>query len=128
MRRTDLQTQTQLAELLSQHKTVAEIAAIMDVTPGAASGMVFRYRQRQRQTAIAEAPALRVVEAVPPPPVLAQLPPEPVARVGRATCCWPTGDVGAPDFRFCGDLALLGKSYCQRHHEMAWVKPIRKRA
>ena len=40
-------------------------------------------------------------------------------------CAWPFGrEVNDPDFHFCGEtVASLGRSYCEEHHHMAWVKP-----
>ncbi|WP_316397321.1 GcrA family cell cycle regulator [Bradyrhizobium sp. 33ap4] len=31
------------------------------------------------------------------------------------TCRWPIGEVGAPDFRFCGCTPAAGKPYCGPH-------------
>lgn len=38
------------------------------------------------------------------------------------TCCWPIGDPGTPEFRFCGAPALSGKPYCAEHAAIAYVK------
>jgi GcrA cell cycle regulator len=37
-------------------------------------------------------------------------------------CCWPIGDPGAPNFRFCDVPALPGKPYCAAHARLAYVK------
>jgi hypothetical protein len=47
--------------------------------------------------------------------------PSATAPLGRRThtCCWPIGEPGAKTFRFCGDPAAFGKSYCQTHDDSA---------
>jgi len=49
----------------------------------------------------------------------------PSARISsyRITeCCWPIGDPGTSNFRFCDALALPGKPYCAAHARLAYVK------
>lgn len=57
------------------------------------------------------------------------LPPPPApARYGRVIpCCWPIGEPGRPGFRFCDDLSVPGKPYCQHHAATAYVKPTGRR-
>ncbi len=66
-------------------------------------------------------------------PVMASpIPPRRVmapALVSRATpmprqsvCCWPIGEPGTADFRFCDGPALTGKPYCAPHAEIAYVR------
>ena len=44
----------------------------------------------------------------------------------KHACCWPIGEPGSPAFRFCGDPALAGKPYCERHAARAYQpKPAR---
>jgi len=38
------------------------------------------------------------------------------------TCCWPIGDPGTANFRFCDDGAMAGKPYCTQHAALAYVK------
>jgi GcrA cell cycle regulator len=38
----------------------------------------------------------------------------------EATCRWPIGDPGAPDFYFCGGHALTAGPYCAYHSRMAY--------
>jgi GcrA cell cycle regulator len=33
----------------------------------------------------------------------------------RHTCRWPSGDVGQPDFGFCGAAPSKGQPYCAKH-------------
>lgn len=37
-------------------------------------------------------------------------------------CRWPVGDPRKDDFRFCGDYAEPGKSYCCQHHALAYYR------
>ncbi len=75
--------------------------------------------------------------APPPKPQLASVraaPPShdaelPVPRVGQTvqrrrgqTCCWPLGDPGTKQFRFCGGEPIPGKPYCTAHAQLAYVK------
>ncbi len=42
--------------------------------------------------------------------------------VTRTTSClWPIGDPGDPDFRFCSEPAVPGKSYCAEHCKRAYI-------
>jgi GcrA cell cycle regulator len=74
---------------------------------------------------------------VPPPPRVAALPPTDVdepapsqiaeampvyARRASTTCCWPVGEPGRKDFRFCDDAAVPGKPYCEEHCRIGYVK------
>lgn len=36
-------------------------------------------------------------------------------------CCWPIGEPGAKDFRFCDDASPAGKPYCGEHAKLAYV-------
>ena len=44
-----------------------------------------------------------------------------------ATCQWPHGDVGEPNFSFCGEMSVTGRPYCAAHHKRS-VMPPRPRA
>ncbi len=52
--------------------------------------------------------ALRTVSATP--------------RRGGLTCCWPLGEPGTKEFRFCGGEPTPGKPYCAEHAAVAYVK------
>jgi GcrA cell cycle regulator len=64
----------------------------------------------------------RPVAVAPPPP------PPPVAvvrafsRAGTRSCCWPIGEPGTPEFRFCTAEATTGKPYCMEHAAVAYVR------
>lgn len=100
----------------------------------------------------AAAPIQRLVQTPPPPPpppcpAAAPVAPAPVAaasvapapapmirnfpavspRAGTRRCCWPIGDPGTPDFRFCGAEVLPGKPYCAEHAAIAYVRPRDRR-
>ena len=38
------------------------------------------------------------------------------------SCCWPIGEPGKRDFRFCEATATPGKPYCAEHAKIAYVK------
>lgn len=37
-------------------------------------------------------------------------------------CHWPVGNPGEPDFHFCGEPSILGKSYCLKHYNIGYTK------
>ena len=55
-----------------------------------------------------------------PAPRLASAPIRPYARV--ITCCWPIGEPGTRDFRFCDEASEPGKPYCGEHAKLAYVR------
>jgi GcrA cell cycle regulator len=57
-----------------------------------------------------------------PPTAAAVVRPFPRTTSSVRSCCWPLGDPGAPDFRFCGGEAVAGKPYCAEHAAVAYVK------
>jgi GcrA cell cycle regulator len=58
------------------------------------------------------------VVLVPPPPVST---PTPVRRISPS-CCWPIGEPRSKTFRFCDNGAITGKSYCEEHAKLAFIK------
>lgn len=46
----------------------------------------------------------------------------PFPRPARRSCCWPMGDPGTAEFRFCSGEAITGKPYCHDHAAVAYVK------
>jgi GcrA cell cycle regulator len=69
--------------------------------------------------------------AVPPAPPVAQPAATPVVapavvrpfpRASQRSCCWPMGEPGTADFRFCGAEAMPTKPYCAEHAAIAYVK------
>ena len=69
-----------------------------------------------------------------PRPVLAQMRPAMVAPHPRpyaaapkpygrvVTCCWPLGEPGTRDFRFCDGPSEPGRPYCEDHVRVAYVR------
>lgn len=46
----------------------------------------------------------------------------PVRAYGKTRmCCWPLGEPGTRDFKFCDDPTLPGKPYCGDHCGLAYV-------
>ncbi|MCB4822407.1 GcrA family cell cycle regulator [Roseicella aerolata] len=67
-----------------------------------------------------EAPAAAAAPVAAPPPPAAVVRPFP--RVAARSCCWPLGEPGTPDFRFCSAEATPGKPYCAEHASVAYVR------
>ncbi|MDJ0389392.1 GcrA family cell cycle regulator [Roseomonas sp. E05] len=71
-------------------------------------------------------PATQPVAARPLPPRRPAPPPtavvRPFQRVGSRSCCWPIGEPGTPEFRFCTAEAIPSKPYCPEHAAVAYVK------
>lgn len=44
-----------------------------------------------------------------------------VKRRPSPSCCWPIGEPGAKDFRFCGDISMPGRPYCHSHAKIAYI-------
>ncbi len=70
-------------------------------------------------------PIARPVVHAPRP--VAVPPPRPVAVAQRpygriVTCCWPLGEPGTREFRFCDVPSEPGRPYCEDHVKVAYVK------
>jgi len=65
---------------------------------------------------IVQAP--RPVSAPSPRPVAVA--PRPYGRI--VTCCWPLGEPGTREFRFCDVPSEPGRPYCEDHVKIAYVK------
>jgi GcrA cell cycle regulator len=64
-------------------------------------------------------PAPPVAMPVPRP----VMPPPPIqARRSAPSCCWPIGEPGTKTFRFCDDVSVPGKPYCDEHAKLAYVR------
>ncbi len=55
-----------------------------------------------------------------PPPRPVPVAPRPYGRV--VTCCWPIGEPGTREFRFCDVPSEPGRPYCEDHVKIAYVK------
>lgn len=63
-----------------------------------------------------------------PEPELIEIPAEQrktLLQLTKATCRWPVGDPGDPDFFFCGGQTKEGSPYCAYHSRVAYVAPIK---
>lgn len=58
----------------------------------------------------------------PAPPSLRAVAPATRSAARSIPCCWPIGEPGNPDFRFCDEPAIAGKPYCDAHAQLAYVK------
>lgn len=67
-----------------------------------------------------EAPAAAPAAGAPPPAPVAVVRPFP--RASARSCCWPIGEPGTPEFRFCTAEAITGKPYCAEHASLAYVR------
>jgi GcrA cell cycle regulator len=63
-------------------------------------------------------PVVRPAAAPSPRPVPAA--PRPYGRI--VTCCWPIGEPGTREFRFCDVPSEPGRPYCEDHVKVAYVK------
>jgi GcrA cell cycle regulator len=50
-----------------------------------------------------------------------------LSQLSEATCHWPVGDPGSPDFFFCGGKALAGLPYCAYHSRVAYQPAVDRR-
>lgn len=66
------------------------------------------------------APPLPVANAPPGPAASAQVRHFP--RASLRSCCWPIGEPGQREFRFCAAEAAPGKPYCTDHVSIAYVR------
>lgn len=75
--------------------------------------------------AAASAPRPVPVPRVAPAPAMRAAPPavvRPFHRNSARSCCWPIGEPGTPEFRFCTSEAFSSKPYCVEHASIAYVK------
>jgi GcrA cell cycle regulator len=65
-----------------------------------------------------QAPVPVAAPVMPPPAAVVRHFPRSTAR----SCCWPLGEPGTPEFRFCTAEAIAGKPYCGEHASVAYVR------
>jgi GcrA cell cycle regulator len=90
--------------------TVAEPSVVQPIRPVVAQPEPTAMPQpvAVERVVVRSEPPLRAVQAEP--------------RRRGLTCCWPLGEPGTKEFRFCGDEPVAGKPYCQQHAALAYVK------
>jgi GcrA cell cycle regulator len=49
-------------------------------------------------------------------------------RASLRSCCWPIGEPGTREFRFCGAEADPGRPYCADHSAIAYVRARDRRS
>jgi GcrA cell cycle regulator len=76
------------------------------------------------EVVLSKPPLVRDTVAAPAQPIARPAPVRPVAyRPTRlVACCWPIGEPGTKNFRFCDAEAAQGKPYCGKHAQLAYVK------
>ena len=65
-----------------------------------------------------------------PEPELIEIPMEQrknLLQLTEATCHWPVGDPGSPDFFFCGGESNEGSPYCNYHSRVAYQPASERR-
>jgi GcrA cell cycle regulator len=99
-----------------------------------ATGATPAPRRKPAPTREAAPPAAAIGRA-PPQPQPRPAPPLPIPsapvasaqvshfpRASLRSCCWPIGEPGQREFRFCAAEAAPGKPYCADHAAIAYVK------
>jgi GcrA cell cycle regulator len=130
-----------LRALWAEGHSTAEIGRRMGISKNAVVGKAHRLdlparpspirrdpegAERAPRAAAPRAPAARPgAPRVVPAPVMAAAAPvvRSFPRLSAArSCCWPIGEPGTRDFRFCTSEAISGKPYCPEHASLAYVK------
>jgi GcrA cell cycle regulator len=139
-----------LETLWAEGHSTAEIGRRMGVTKNAIVGKAHRLNLPARPSPIRaeaerklrqprRAPRVTLPGVQPPPTrtkashVTRPLPAPPTWRaaehikLGVSRCCWPIGDPGTPEFRFCEATNAAGYAYCPDHCAIAY-RPTTGRA
>ncbi|MBL6454891.1 GcrA cell cycle regulator [Belnapia sp. T6] len=123
----------QLRAYWAEGHSTAEIGRRMGISKNAVVGKAHRLNLDARPSPIrreaeaAERPAAprRIAsprEVAPRRPEQPSAVVRPFPRASLRSCCWPLGEPGTPEFRFCSAEAASGKPYCQEHASVAYVK------
>lgn len=131
----------QLRKLWNEGHSTRTIASMMGMTKNAIIGKAHRLHlpgrgnpirrdgvvnpKRLKRARGATLPPLASVSPAAAPPSAARPapPPTPINTRVRpcSPCCWPIGEPGKPDFRFCDAGAMPGRPYCEPHCALAYV-------
>jgi GcrA cell cycle regulator len=106
-----------LTQLWNEGIATSEIGRRLDVTKNAVVGKVHRLGLPKRQSPIQRKPAKK--KKAPEPEIIT------MDKLRPGMCAWPIGDPGMPGFHFCGDKAVEGKPYCEKHCEQAYVRSVK---
>ena len=101
-----------LIALWNEGLSTSEIGKKLFVTKNAVVGKVHRLGLPKRGSPIRQKPK--------PAQIIS------LEALRPGMCCWPDGEPGKEDFRFCGEPAEPEKPYCAHHCERAYVKNIRE--
>jgi GcrA cell cycle regulator len=81
-----------------------------------------RIRLSERRSPTPRAPIIKARSGPPPQPVPPPRPTAPVYQRPPACCCWPIGEPGKREFRYCDAPSPPGKPYCPEHSKLAYVR------
>ena len=133
-------TITELTQLWSEGRSGSEISRRLNVSknsvigkahrldlPGRPSPIIVGERKQQTKASRAQLstlPSLKTATALLNYTLTQTRPSQPGEKGAFKAhrCCWPIGDPGSSNFRFCGEAALPGKPYCQEHTNRAYLK------
>ena len=97
----------QLTQLWDEGHSTSEIGRRLGITKNSVVG-----KARRLDLTMRRAPAPKKIE----PKVVT------MDRLSANMCCWPMGDPGTAEFRFCGADAIEGKPYCESHCRVAYIR------
>lgn len=130
------ETIARLRQLWAEGHSTAEIGRRMGISKNAVVGKAHRLQLEARPSPIRRdgaavrrpptprplaPPAAEGPRERPASPPLRAVP-APRSTVRTMPCCWPIGEPGTPEFRFCDEPAMAGKPYCGAHAQLAYVK------
>lgn len=97
----------ELIRLWDQGLPTSEIGRLLGTTKNAVVGKAHRMGLSKRQSPIhKKVEVSRVIR---------------LSELRAGMCCWPIGEPGTADFRFCGKTAVPSKPYCPEHCAKAYV-------
>jgi GcrA cell cycle regulator len=94
---------------------------LASANPPAAAPLVSNVQPLRAQPIASSRPQTQPPPVAPAPRPL--MPSAPIqARRSAPSCCWPIGEPGTKTFRFCDDVSVPGKPYCDEHAKLAYVR------
>ncbi len=102
-----------LIALWNEGLTTSQMGLRLGITKNAVVGKVHRLGLPKRQSPIRKVAARE------------EKPMGEVIKLDKLTadmCCWPDGEPGTDEFRFCGKQAVADKPYCADHCRRAYVR------
>ncbi len=117
----------EVTRLWDEGLTTAEIGKVLGVSKNAVVGKAHRLGLPARPSPIRRSKSEGATKAKPvaKPPLQPRISAS-IINTSGACCKWPFGHPGEEDFHFCESPSLVGKSYCPKHYEMAYL-PARGR-